>query len=148
MSCKKLEYFEDLDDDRNDLSLYTSDAKDDTPTSPLKMRGMGLDFSSLSGAKKDEYIDDGPSIQESSVMVVFDLPDGSQGENMFKLGNTVEVLKSVVESDYGIPMTEQTMFLEDQPMMNPLSLLDFPDAKGVDEVYIRVEGPMPSSARK
>ena len=27
------------------------------------------------------------------MLVVFDLPDGSQGENVFKLGHTVEVLK-------------------------------------------------------
>jgi hypothetical protein len=40
------------------------------------------------------------------------------------------------------------MFLDDRPMMNPLSLLDFPEAKGVDELYVRVEGPMPPSAKK
>lgn len=66
----------------------------------------------------------------------------------FKLGNTVEVLKSAVESDYGIPMAEQELFLEDRLMMNPLSLLDFPEAKGVDELYVRVEGPMPACAKK
>jgi hypothetical protein len=48
----------------------------------------------------------------------------------FKLGQTVEVLKSFVESEYGIPMEDQSLFLEDKFMMNPLSLLDFPEAKG------------------
>ena len=40
-------------------------------------------------------------IQEKMVNVVFDLPDGSQGENSFKLGHTVEVLKSFIENEYG-----------------------------------------------
>ena len=44
----------------------------------------------------------------------------------FKLGHTVEVLKSFVESEYGIPMSEQSMYIEEKPMMNPLSLLDYP----------------------
>ena len=40
-------------------------------------------------------------------------------------------------------MELQKMFLDGQPMMNPLSLLDFRETKSVDEIYIRVEGPMP-----
>ena len=99
-------------------------------------------------------------------------------------GQTVEVLKSYVESEYGIPMGLQTLFLENLLMMDPLSLLDFAEAKGVhspdcyililgcslhssckyrsvfrsfyltfffsgvDEVFIRVEGPLPSEAKK
>ena len=81
-------------------------------------------------------------MQEDSVVVNFDLPDGSQGESVFKLGHTVEVLKSFVESEYGIPMELQTMYIEDKPMMNPLSLLDFREAKNVEEIYVRVDGPM------
>ena len=46
-------------------------------------------------------------------------------------GQTVEVLKSYVESEYGIPMGLQTLFLENLLMMDPLSLLDFAEAKGV-----------------
>ena len=40
------------------------------------------------------------------------------------------------------------MFLEDRVMMNPLSLLDFSEAKGQDEIYIRVDGPMPAESKK
>jgi hypothetical protein len=42
----------------------------------------------------------------------------------------VEVLKSYVESEYGIPMSQQFLFLENLLMMDPLSLLDFAEAKG------------------
>jgi hypothetical protein len=33
-------------------------------------------------------------------------------------------------------------------MMNPMSLLDYPAVKEVDELYISVEGPMSSGAKK
>ena len=49
---------------------------------------------------------------------------------IYFLGQTVEVLKSYVESEYGIPMGLQTLFLENLLMMDPLSLLDFAEAKG------------------
>lgn len=45
-------------------------------------------------------------------------------------------------------MHQQTLFIEEKPMLNPLSLLDYPEAKGVDEIYIRVEGPLPSESKK
>lgn len=82
------------------------------------------------------------------VNVVFDLPDGSQGENSFKLGHTVEVLKSFVENEYGIPMADQSLFLDAKPMFDPFSLLDYPETKGTDEIYVRVEGSLPQSSRK
>ena len=58
------------------------------------------------------------------------------------------MLKSFVESEYGIPMIEQEMFIDDKAMMNPLSLLDFPEAKGSSEIFIRVEGSLPSDSKK
>jgi hypothetical protein len=40
------------------------------------------------------------------------------------------------------------MFIEDRAMMNPLSILDFPEAKGQQEIYVRVDGPMPAESKK
>jgi hypothetical protein len=57
---KKHEQLYDIDDDYNDL--YTSEAKDSGPCSP--MRGVGLDLSLMA---KADYIDDGPQIQEMPV---------------------------------------------------------------------------------
>lgn len=64
--------------------------------------------------------------------------------HQFKLGQTVEYLKSFIEGEYGIPISLQKLFLssDTRQMMNPLSLLDFKDCKGVEEVSIRVEGPL------
>jgi hypothetical protein len=56
------------------------------------LRGMGLDLSLA--PSKSEANDGGKGIQENSVLVVFDLPDGSQGESFFKLGeNKNPILK-------------------------------------------------------
>jgi hypothetical protein len=112
-----------------------------SPGSPV----MGLDLSLA--PRKDESFD-GEHVQEGSIVVNFDLPDGSQGESVFKLGQTVEVLKSFVESEYGIPMELQTLYIEERPMMNPLSLLDFRETKSVEEIYVRVDGPMEDNSCK
>ena len=45
-------------------------------------------------------------------------------------------------------MSTQTLFLEDKPMLDPLSLLDYPEAKGVDEIYIMIKGDMPRESKK
>jgi hypothetical protein len=48
----------------------------------------------------------------------------------------------------GIPMSTQTLFIEDKLMLDPLSLLDYPEAKGVDEIYILIKGDMPRESKK
>lgn len=125
------------------------------------MRGISLDLSNMMQAdsKVDEKTttknqmrscntrgisssvnDDVHRIQEQYLTVVFDLPDGSQGENSFQLGQTVEVLKSFVESEYGIPMAEQKLYLEDSNklMADPFSLLDYPEIKG-ESMHLRLK---------
>jgi hypothetical protein len=92
----------------------------------------------------DEHI----AVQEQAINVVFDFADGSQGEGLFKLGHSVDYLKSYVESEYGIPMVEQVMYLDDKVMLDPLSLLDYESKGGQDEMFIRVEGDLPSDSKK
>lgn len=136
--------------------------------------GKKVNGSSGSGANvggtdsKDEYLE--PAIQEKDVLVVFDLPDGSQGEKSFKYGHTIELLKSFVEGEYGIPMSEQCLYLDDRKLDNPFSLLDYPEVKGkhlalppspssvsltligvivgCEEIFIRVEGNLPQFSKK
>jgi hypothetical protein len=40
------------------------------------------------------------------------------------------------------------MYIEDRLMLDPFSLLDFPEARGVEEVFVRVDGPMAAEAKK
>ena len=85
-----------------------------------------------------------------TVVVVFELPDGSRSEQTFQLGQTVEVLKAYAESEFGIPMATQELYLDDQRMMDPLSLGDYPSivADLQQEVYVLVEGEMGDEAKK
>jgi hypothetical protein len=117
----------------------------DSPTSkgtPGKSHGISLDLSAFNQAdtKNSPYnnmlaskftsAEDSILIQEKSILIVFELPDGSQSEQNFKYGHTVEVLKSYVEDEFGIPMNEQTLYLDEKKLENPFSLLDYPEVKG------------------
>lgn len=138
--------FDDFADDDKDTITVNSSRLDTKLSSPL-LKGMGLDLSFAAESKEDPY-EHADGIQEHEVTVVFELPDGSQGESRFKLGQTVEVLKSFVESEYGIPMEDQRLYLDDKVMLNPLSLLDYPEAKGEEEIFVRVEGYLPANSKK
>jgi hypothetical protein len=126
-----------------DFYEVSCEAQEKVPTlgSP-HLKGMDLDLSLA--PRKDEREIDSVRVQEEGIVVNFELPDGSYGESSFKLGQTVEVLKSYVESEFGIPMDEQVMTIEGKSMLNPLSLMDFTETKGVDEILISVQGPMPA----
>lgn len=156
MSSKSTSDFEDLIDD-DGRTLYSNvnpaSSKESSPCDGWNGRNLGLalPLKAESKGSEDSRLIGGQSyggVQENDVNVVFDLPDGSQGEGLFKLGHTIELLKSFVECEYGIPMADQDMFMDEKLLMNPLSLLDYPEAKGMDEIFIRVEGPLPADCKK
>lgn len=138
----------------NKSLIYDANEDESASKNVHHQRGLGssaetldLSFADAKESKfSDEYLDNG--IQEQSILVIFDLPDGSQGEGHFKLGQTVEYLKSFVENEYGISMSSQSLSLDGKLMMDPLSLLDFPEAKSVDELYVRVDGYLPADSKK
>jgi hypothetical protein len=122
-----LDFGEFPEDDKDTITINSARNNQDAKISSPLLRGMDLD---LSFAASKEPNLDREGIQEQDITVIFELPDGSQGESVFKLGQTVEVLKSYVESEYGIPMEDQKLYFDDRLMLNPLSILDYPDAKG------------------
>eukprot|EP01038_Epipyxis_sp_PR26KG_P014462 gene14462-19410_t len=139
------DYDDKLDEKNGVITLASNRSEKMIPSPNLHGLSLGLDLAfAASDSKKYEY----DHIQEASVLVIFDLPDGSQGESSFKLGQTVEVLKSFIEISYGIPMENQKLYIDDKLMLNPYSLLDFPEAKGCNEIYVRVEGDLPANSRK
>lgn len=85
---------------------------------------------------------------EEQCRVIFELPDGSEGEQYFKMGHTVQVLKSFVEDEFEIPMTAQRLYLNEQIMLDPLTLSDFPRIRPATTVFVRVDGELPASASK
>lgn len=105
-----------------EIYLRPPDCK--SPLSPL-LHGMGLDLSFAAAERKHDADCDAKGVQEEMILVVFEFSDGSQAEAPFRLGQTVEYLKSYIESEYGIPMQEQNLLLDGKAMMDPLSLLDF-----------------------
>ena len=140
------------DEDNRTLTICADWDVDESKgvASPSSPGGLlhGLDLDLTLAARKSDVSRGNRGVQEESVLVVFDLPDGSQGESMFKLGQTIEVLKSFIESEYGIPMPLQTLFLDEKVLLDPLSLLDYPEAKGLDEIVIRVDGPITNEFKK
>ena len=117
-----------------------------THGSPPSVKGLDLSFA-MRHAELEPSTSDVP-IQEQDILVIFNLPDGSQGESEFKLGHTIEFLKSYVECEFGIPMAEHELYLDDKLLLNPMSLIDYPDGIGNGEMYVRVEGFLPSESKK
>lgn len=66
------------------------------------------------------------------------------------MGQSVEVLKSFLAAEIGMPMESQSLYLSNKLMLDPLSLLDFKeiDPSSGDDVYVRVEGDIDSVSRK
>ena len=82
-------------DSRDDL-LATISPKLISPGAEPKPR-IGIDIASLAKAERNAEAtaeDDIIRRLDAPVLVVFELPDGSEGEKTFKLGQTVEVLKA------------------------------------------------------
>jgi hypothetical protein len=129
MGDKRSSGDDSFEDDGRNMITINSSAEEKMYMSP---RGVGLDLSYMADSKSGHSRERDPrsGAQEESVLVVFDLPDGSQSESYFRLGQTVEFLKSFIESEFGIPMREQVLTLEGKKMIDPLSLLDYPEAKG------------------
>lgn len=109
---------------------------------------MRLDMAAVSKAEPSDDYEKLARALDAQILVVFELPDGSEGEKHFKLGHTVEVLKSYVEDEFDIPMARQTLYLDRQLMRDPLTLADFPAVQDAPCVYVRVEGDMPDSASR
>jgi hypothetical protein len=152
----------DSDDDSPFLSLPTSNESLSSPTAHSKSSHVSLDLRPGFGGRPsaDSSTSDSKSSSpealikrgtESRVLVVFDLPDGSQLEESFQRGQTVEVLKSFVATNAGIPMEGQRLYVTGRDgaeqggrlLMDPMSMGDykeFCDEGG--EVYVRVEGDM------
>lgn len=93
-------------------------------------KGLNIDLSLANNLLSHKPSDEDRIEQEanSPVRVLFDLPDGSQVEQDFQLGQTVEVLKSFLFVEYGIPMMGMELYLDCGvgPLLDPMSLSDYP----------------------
>jgi len=121
-----------------------------SPSSALpKMGGLNIGKAMLQAEEKDtseeaEMVRD----LERTVTVIFDLPDGSQIDEPFKVGQSVEYLKSFLAIECGIAMQTCVLYFDEKVMIDPLSLVDFKGIEAGMEVDIRVEGEMEEDMRK
>jgi hypothetical protein len=123
-------------DSINDI-LYEEDDNDQFSTidaenigsAPSSAKGLNIDLSLAASASYKPSLEDRIEQEANTpVRVLFDLPDGSQVEQDFQLGQTIEVLKSFLCVEYGIPMLGLELFLECGigPLLDPMSLSDYP----------------------
>ena len=112
------DYIDEKEEDSRVISVDRDDDYDESedldykayPLPQQVLRGMGLDLS-RAPSKGDEK-ESGKGIQESSVLVVFDLPDGSQGESFFKLGESAQI-NSIVRTVQTLILHLSLIQLED-----------------------------------
>lgn len=116
--------------DEEDDRINTLQTSNTTILSPRSLAMSGIQNLDLSSGSGFQDAGEEAGENEDEILVVFELPDGSQTDNKFRLGQTVEVLKSFCESEFGIPMQTCVLRLKSKVMMDPLSLLDFPEIKG------------------
>ena len=137
-------------DSRDDL-LATISPKLMRPGAEPKPRSIGIDMASLAKSERNaENTEEDDIIKrlDAPVLVVFELPDGSEGEQTFKLGQTVEVLKAFVEDEFEIDMGSCRLYLGDEEMPDPFSLSDFPAVSPRKACVVRVAGDVPERAQK
>lgn len=110
--------------------------------------GLNLSFVEGKGFRDSErqYVKN--MVQEREILVTFELPDGSYIEHDFKLGQTIEFLKSHIEIEVGMPMMQQLFYVDDELMIDPLCLLDYDKAIVDNQLFIRVDGPLPNESKK
>lgn len=122
-----------------------------------RFQNQNLDVLDLKLANVSKNINDSKSsqieIQEQMVTLIFQFSDESQDESVFKLGQTIEYVKSFIEFTYGIPMSQQQLYCGSICMMDPLSILDYfeTDVEGSlnkSQLTIRVEGSFSLGFRK
>jgi len=140
------------DDESSDREYdIVADAKISSPSS---RKGLAIDIgAALEAAAERQSLGAKLEMTEEERIVaaasqpvrcLFDLPDGSQVEYEFQMGQSVEVLKAFVREETGMEIHQQSLFLEGGagPLLDPLSLLDYPQINPREEVLIRVEGEM------
>lgn len=99
-----------------------------SPVSSGKGLNIDLSLTNVTSSHKPSAEDRIEQEANTPVRVLFDLPDGSQVEQDFQLGQTVEVLKSFLFVEYGIPMMGLELYLDCGvgPLLDPMSLSDYP----------------------
>jgi hypothetical protein len=62
----------------------------------------------------------------------------------------IEVLKSYIDLEFGIPMNESKLSIDGKFLLDPMSLLDYPEfnPESGEDIYVTVEGELRDENRK
>ncbi|GMI58286.1 hypothetical protein ScalyP_jg644 [Parmales sp. scaly parma] len=144
----------DSDSDNDDQILSISSNPNPSPsktTSPSYNKNLSLNTSlanDIAEEKEDTLEADLERHAKSEVLIIFELPDGSQCEEKFMLGHTVEVLKAFLSSEVDLDFATSKLFIDNSKLLlDPMQLSDYIKDNSAD-VYIRVEGDMEETSHK
>eukprot|EP01063_Lacrimia_lanifica_P019770 TRINITY_DN27196_c0_g1_i1.p1 TRINITY_DN27196_c0_g1~~TRINITY_DN27196_c0_g1_i1.p1 ORF type:complete len:131 (+),score=62.34 TRINITY_DN27196_c0_g1_i1:65-457(+) len=101
--------------------------------------GAAMDMSQFEG--HDRYADLEQKERElagEQVLMIFALPDGGRASGSFPHGQTVQFVKIWLEENHGVDYERQTLKLDGQVLIDPLSLNDIPGFKtgGVENTVL------------
>ena len=142
-----------MDEKDDDSSIIV--VNEPTPLSPLSSpaaAGMKINLHKALDIAESKELDNSMEAEmerksKSEVLIMFELPDGSQVEEKFMLGHTVEVLKAFLSSECDMDF-QSKLFIEDKLLLDPMQLADYIDSDSKDDIYVRVEGEMEDVGRK
>eukprot|EP00695_Tsukubamonas_globosa_P001715 TRINITY_DN278_c0_g1_i2.p1 TRINITY_DN278_c0_g1~~TRINITY_DN278_c0_g1_i2.p1 ORF type:complete len:145 (+),score=70.94 TRINITY_DN278_c0_g1_i2:54-437(+) len=118
----------------SDEEYYQAPAPKVAPAGPgFKLGALPQAAGSSVLRKEDE------SLLGNDVVIVFSLPDGTTREEVFKMGQNVELLKLTLEKNMGIEYHRLELYLEGQLMADPLSLNDIPLVKPAEKNTVVVK---------
>ena len=76
--------------------------------------------------KPKDYFEESDIHQDIELNLHLSEPAGKVIKIKTKTGDTIQNIKKVLEDNHDIPYGNQTLLLEGKPMLDPLSLNDFP----------------------
>ncbi|CBZ29643.1 conserved hypothetical protein [Leishmania mexicana MHOM/GT/2001/U1103] len=85
---------------------------------PAVAAGGGRSMEAMDAVERD--------LAGASVTVLFQLPDGEVHRAMFFMGQSVEIMKALLEKEKGLAYEKTTLYLGDRMLFDPLSLSDLP----------------------
>ncbi|KDO21810.1 hypothetical protein SPRG_12627 [Saprolegnia parasitica CBS 223.65] len=88
---------------------------------------------------EESKVDDARRLQEEDIVIVFELPDGSEVQEKFKKGQTIAVLKSYLSMEFDLPMESLKLLHHETTLIDPYTITDYPELEALDHVRLRVK---------
>ena len=104
--------------------MADSDSSDDGPLRPAQQIDVPEQVSHGGAAIGGSMLEVEEKLLGPQCPVTFCLPDGSTHEFVFRMGQSVEMLKIHLENKHGLLYDKTSCWLGDEMLLDPLSLSD------------------------